>query len=396
MAISKRRWWYLGGAIAVAGGVVLFRTYGFIQVQRTASQTVPTIPAQQKVVVARGKIIPELDVIKLSVSNAEDSRVNQILVKVGDRVQANQVIASLQGADRRLADLDAAKVNVKLLQARLTKAKQGDTKPGAIAAQKALITRFQAQLPVERQQKQAEIVSAQSTLREAALAFERRQELHQEGAISQSDMDVARKDFETAQANVVTKKADLDQIVTTLENQIVEEQAKLRELQQVRPIDVTIAQAELERALIEVEQRQADYEDTQVRAPIAGQILRINTKIGEQVNTQLGIVELGRTEQMYVQAEVYEADLIKVQKGQRATITSEYGGFDGEIYGTVKDRGLQVNPTTITDGNSNPTTDDNSRVVHVSIQIDPKDSPKVAELTNVQVRVAIDLDPKNQ
>ena len=55
-----------------------------------------------------GKLIPKGEVIKLSVANAEDSRVNQILVEEGDRVKKNQVIAILQGIDRRERDLEEA------------------------------------------------------------------------------------------------------------------------------------------------------------------------------------------------------------------------------------------------------------------------------------------------
>ena len=106
-------------------------------------------------------------------------------------------------------------------------------------------------------------------------------------------------------------------------------------MQQVRPVDIEIAEAELERAIIEVDQRKADYEDTLVKVPVAGQILRINTKVGEQVNTQLGIVDLGRTQQMYVRAEVYETDRDQIHKGQSAKIVSEYGGFCG---GSSRDR----------------------------------------------------------
>lgn len=378
--------------IVILGSSLLMSACGLLQAQPTPTPTPKTVKANR--VVARGKIIPEFDVIKLSVSNAEDSRVNRILVKVGDRVRANQVIATLQGADRRLADLKAAQTNVKLLQARLIKAKQGDAKPGGIAAQQAVVIRLETQLPVEIKQKEAEIVSAQASLREAALTYQRRQQLFQQGAISRAEVDTAREEFETTRATLATQIASLEQTVTTLKAQIQEAKARLAELQQVRPIDVTIAQAELERALIEVEQRRADYNDTQVRAPIPGQILRINTKVGEQVNTQLGIVDLGRTEQMFVQAEVYETDVSKVQKGQRATILSEYGGFEGEIQGVVDDVGLQIDPRTLSTGNNNPTTDENARVVNVSIRIDPDDSPIVAGLTNMQVRVTIDLQEK--
>lgn len=376
--------------IVILGTSLLMSACGLLQAQPTPTPT-PT-PVKSNRVVARGKIIPEFDVIKLSVSNAEDSRVNRILVKVGDRVRANQVIATLQGADRRLADLKAAQANVKLLQARLAKAKQGDAKPGGIAAQQAVVARLETQLPVEIKQKEAEIVSAQASLREAGLTYQRRQQLYTEGAISRAEVDAAREEFETTRATLATQIASLEQTVTTLKAQIQEEKARLVELQQVRPIDVTIAQTELERALIEVEQRRADYDDTQVRAPIPGQILRINTKVGEQVNTQLGIVDLGRTEQMFVQAEVYETDITKVKKGQRATILSEYGGFEGEIQGVVDDVGLQIDPRTLSTGNNNPTTDENARVVNVSIRIDKDDSPIVAGLTNMQVRVTIDLE----
>ncbi|NEQ27338.1 MAG: HlyD family efflux transporter periplasmic adaptor subunit, partial [Microcoleus sp. SIO2G3] len=170
-----------------------------------------------------------------------------------------------------------------------------------------------------------------------------------------------------------------------------EERAKLSELQQVLGVDIQIATAELEKALIEVEQRQADLEDVQVRVPIAGQILKINTRIGEQVNTTQGIVELAQTDQMFAIAEVYETDITKIRLGQRATISSEYGGLQGEVHGTVDQIGLQIGKTELNQDQSAPTTDINARVVSVKIRLDRSDSPKVAALTGMQVRVKIDI-----
>lgn len=383
---------HIGNGIVALSFMNLGTACSFSQAQTTSPEVI-TKPVPVTTVVARGKIIPEWDVIKLSVSNAEDSRVNKILVKVGDRVQANQAIAVLQGADRRKADLQAAQANVKLLRSRLAKVQQGDAKPGTIAAQRAAIARLEAQLPAETKQKEAEIASAAATLYEAKLTYQRRQTLNQEGAIGLADLDAAQKEFDTATAALAAKKADLEQ-TTTIQAQIDEERAKLEELQQVRPIDVAIAKAELEKALIEVEQRKADLEDTQVRVPVAGQILRINTKVGEQVNTQLGIVDLGRTEQMFVRAEVYETDLTKIRTGQQVTIVSEYGGFKGEVRGTVETVGLQIGQKTLAKEAANPTTDENARIVDVLVRLATEDSPKVAELTNMQVRVTIDLAAK--
>lgn len=380
---------YIGSWLVTVSFLGLGTACSTIQAQAPAAQEATPTPAT--IVVAGGKIIPEWDIIKLSVSNAEDSRVNKMLVKEGDRVQANQVIAILQGADQRQVELKAAQANVKLLQAQLAKAQQGETKPGAIAAQRAAVARLKAQLPAEVKQKRADIAGADAALHEATLTYQRRQFLSREGAIGRAELDAARKEFETAQATLAAKKAELSQTDTTLKAQIAEEQAKLAELQQVLPSDVAIAQSELEKALIEVEQRKADLEDARVRVPVAGQILRINTKVGEQVNTQLGIVDLGRTDQMFVRAEVYETDLTKIRKGQRATVVSEYGGFQGKVHGTIEAVGLQIGQRTLSEGASNPTTDDNARVVEVLIRIDPKDNPKVAGLTNMQVRVTIYL-----
>jgi HlyD family secretion protein len=364
--------------------------------KKTASTDISAFSTQEtneaSKVVARGKIVPELDVIKLSVPNAQDSRVDKILVRQGDRVQANQVIAILQGADQRKTDLEAAQTNVKLLQAKLERVKEGDEKPAALDVQRSVLQRLRNQSIVEFKQKQSEIDSARASINEAQLNYQRQQMLHSQGAVSRADLDKARKEFEVSQASLSLKQADLEQTLTTSKSQIVEEHARLEQLQQVRPVDVAVAQRELEKAVLEAQRSQFSYEDSLVRVPIAGQILRINTKVGEQVNTDLGIVDLGRTQQMYVLAEIYETDLGKVRKNQRATIVSEYGGFKGDIDGTVSNVDLQVGKPTLQNEKNDPTTDENSRVVQISIRIDSDDSAKVAGLTNMQVRVTIESE----
>jgi HlyD family secretion protein len=177
-----------------------------------------------------------------------------------------------------------------------------------------------------------------------------------------------------------------------LEASIRQEEAILKNLQQVRPVDVEIAQAQLEKAQVAVAQRRADLDDVRVRAPVAGQILRINTQIGEQVNTAQGIVELASTQQMYAIAEVYETDVAKVQKGQRVTLSTDYGGFKGEVHGRVEHIGLQIGRKTIQDASAtSPTTDQDERVVEVKIRINPEDSRKVAQFTNMLVQTKIHL-----
>ena len=345
---------------------------------------------QQLQVVALGKLIPKGEVIKLSVANAEDSRVNQILVEEGDRVEAGQVIAILQGYENRQRDLEEAEKEVELAQARLAQVQAGETKQAELAAQRANISRLEAQLRNETLERQAAIASTKAQLRQAQLNYDRNKSLQQQGAVSVQVLDEAQEGLDMTQAALDERQAQLNNTKQGLEEEIKQEQENLARLQEIRPVDVRVAQIEVERAMIAVEQIKADLEDTKVKVPISGQILRINTRVGEQVNTQQGIVELGRTDEMYAIAEVYETDINKVKIGQPATISSEYGGFEGNLKGTVEHLGLQVGAKQLSEGSQNPTQDENSRIVEVKIRIEPEDSKKVAGLTNMKVRVEID------
>jgi HlyD family secretion protein len=456
----------------------------------------PSPPAKPNAVVALGRIQPNGEVIKLSVANAQDSRIDRILIKEGDFVKQNQVIAILQGIDRKQADLRDALADVKLRQIELGKVTQGDFKKSQITAQNAVITKLKAQLTSTRKQQEAALIGAKSKLQnaeanyqrqltadrqglglltaqaklanaeaeyrrrhqfnrsgnntlgsQAKLAnaqaeYDRKLTLYQSGGISKSVLDKAQEEFISAQASVSErgidtktqldqatedlaaatanlqekkldvatqlgkiktelltvretvkeKQAELDQTIHTINAQIQQEQAKLAELREVRPTDVQIAQAQLEKAQIAVSQKQANLRDSQVRVPVSGQILKINTRIGEQVNISQGIVELAQTDKMYVMAEIAEIDITKIHQGQSAIITSEYQSFKGEIHGTVSQIGLQVGrKQTQEAGGSNPTTDKESRIVAIKIEITSTDSPKVAKLTNLQVRVRLPI-----
>jgi HlyD family secretion protein len=239
-------------------------------------------------------------------------------------------------------------------------------------------------------EKQSAIASAEAQLRQAQLTYERNQTLQQQGAVSKETFDRAKEQLDMALANSNERKAQLNNTNQTLKAEITQEKENLARLQEIRPVDVRVAEIELERATIAVEQRRADLEDTKVKVPIDGQILRVNTRVGEQVNTQKGIVELGQTQEMYAIAEVYETDIGKVRIGQPATISSEYGGFTGNLTGTVEHLGLQIGTKQLSEAAEDPTQDKNSRIVEVKIRLNPKDSQKVSHLTNMKVRIEIE------
>lgn len=92
---------------------------------------------------------------------------------------------------------------------------------------------------------------------------------------------------------------------------------------------------------------------------------------------------------MYAIAEVYETDIRHLQVGQKATLVSEYGGFTGELEGSVEHIGLQIDkPGT---ANDDPTAAADVRVIEVKIRLVPKDSEKVKHLNKLQVRASIQI-----
>lgn len=345
-------------------------------------------------VVALGVLMPEGEVIKLSVPNAEDSRVNRLLVSEGDFVLENQVIAVLQGFDRRERDLEAAQKNVELQQARLDHLLAGEGSPSERLAKQAEIAELEVQQSNDILRYQAAVSGAEADLKQAELTYERNRMLASEGALSQAQLDQSAEALAQSQAQLVQQETLLNNARQTLAERIEQEKNLLATLSEVRPTDIAIARTELEQAEIAVEQRRADLEETQVRVPVSGQILRINTRVGEQVNTAEGIVELGNTQQMIVVAEIYETDVTDVTVGQKATISSEYGGFEGSLQATVEHIGLQIGTRSLAQNSTSPLTDENQRIVRVRLKINPEDSDRVAQLTNMQVRVEIETDAR--
>lgn len=385
---SRLKWFPFVLLLLLSGNTACSAISNSSQAQPQPAPSVQPITS----VVAIGRLAPQGEVMKLSVTNAADSRVNQILVEEGDWVKAGQVIAILQGADRKQRDLEEAEKNVEYYRARLAQTQAGEAKNADVAAQQATIARLEAQLKNEVVGQEAAIASAEAVLRQAQTTYDRNVYLQQEGALKASDLDQARQELETAQATLRQRQAERQMTIETLTQQIRQERENLAKLSEVRPVDLRVAQADLEKAMIAVEQRRAELEDTQVKAPIAGQVLRINTRVGEQVNTQQGIVELGRTDQMYAIAEVYETDMAKVKPGQKVTIASEYGGFEGKLQGVVEQVGLQVGKRKLSEDSNDPTSDQDTRVVEVKVRINASDNAKVAALTNMQVRLEIQIN----
>lgn len=124
----------------------------------------------------------------------------------------------------------------------------------------------------------------EASLYQAQLAYNRQQKMLKGDAAS-------REDFEAAEANLKVLRAELDAM-----------------------------DAEIDQAKIAVDTAQIDLGYTKISSPINGIVVAIVTKEGQTVNanqTTPTIIKVANLEEMTIKVEVSEADVIRVQPGQK-------------------------------------------------------------------------------
>ncbi|MGD1913866.1 MAG: ABC exporter membrane fusion protein [Rivularia sp. (in: cyanobacteria)] len=398
--------------------------YGISQISFLSPPETPVIETQPvvKKVTALGRLEPQGEVINLSAPLALDGdRVAKLLVKEGDKVKAGDAIAILDSQKRLHSEVLQAKEQVRMGQAKLAQVKAG-AKSGQIQAQeatiarlqvekttqirakKAAIARLQAEKTTEMAAQKASIGRLQAELNNEAAEYKRYEKLFTEGAISISLRDSKRLNLQTAQQQLSEARANLNRIQASREQQlsearanlnriqasgneqIIEAKATLNQISEIRPVDIQVAQTGVDNAKTALKLAKTNLEQAYIRAPIAGQILKIHTREGEKMADE-GIAEFGKTQQMMVVAEVYQSDIEKVKLGQKALITAQ--AFSGILQGEVSQIGLQINRQNVFSNQPGENLD--RRVVDVKIRLNPEDSNRVASFTNLQVQTEIEL-----
>lgn len=451
-------WWCIaaGVPLAITAGVLTKARIEQLEKSNTATPITPVISS----VNAMGRLQPKGEVIKLSAPTGLQGtpRVDQMLVKEGQKVKKGQVIAVLDSFASSQAAIEQAKANIKESRANLTGVRIGS--PREIQAQKAVIARLEAQLRGENNalnatiarlqaQLRGETISQQATVnrlsvelrgqteslkatvariqaeaRNAQVDAQRYQKLHRQGAISQQERDrrqlnaqtatqrlmesqasrrqaIASLQEQLAQANANRGKtiailrqqlleaaANRDKTITTLQRQIEEQKAHLNRLQEIRPSNTQMAQAQVSNAMAQMRKAEADMKLSYVTSPIAGEVLEIHTKAGETMGAD-GIAEIGSTDEMIVVAEVPEASIGRVRLGQLVSIISNNGAFSGKLQGTVSEIGRKIGKKDVL--NTDPAADVDARVVEVKVSLSEQDAERVAGLTNAKVIATIQI-----
>jgi HlyD family secretion protein len=363
-------------ALATLGVSIWFVIGRFSSNPSTPSPATNTSKEQTRAISALGRLEPEGEVIKVASPSAlGTSRIVKLMVKEGDKVKQGQVIAILDSYDRSAAALLQAQSQAQESDRNLAKVRAG-AKSGDIVAQEGNVLSAAANI----KSLEANAVRIQSELEIAVRDYNRYLAIFQEGAISQTILDAYRLKVENLRGQLMQAQQQIQQA----QFQLRQSQGLLSSVREVRPTDVQFAEAQLQTAIVNVKKAEVDLDLAQVRAPIDGQVLKINSKTGEVVSQTNGVMDLGNTNQMYVVAEIYETEIGKIKVGQTATIESE--AFEGVITGKVDRIGLRIAKNDVL--GTDPAAKTDVRVIEVKIKLE--DSTKVSGLTNLQVRVKIE------
>jgi HlyD family secretion protein len=305
------------GICSTVGYSIFARNRGVVAVQagRVLRQDLT------QTVSANGEIKPKKDV---NVSSNMMGRIVHMPVKEGDRVRTGDLLVQLESiqteADVKAAEasLDAAEADVEGMVAQIRSA------DATVASAKAEITRAEADLV------------------RAKLAFDRQEQLNNQGIIAKDAYEKAKADYQIADATVVSDKARLAQ-------------SEAQAAQVLKQRDSTYTRIAQQRAALT---RAKDaFSKATIRATLDGIITYLPVNEGEiaivGVQNQPGTVLMTIADMSVITAEVNvdETDIVNVKLGQEARIKVDALG-DKVLMGHVS----EVGNSALTRGSGTTTT----------------------------------------
>ncbi|MCH9764581.1 MAG: efflux RND transporter periplasmic adaptor subunit, partial [Alphaproteobacteria bacterium] len=235
-------------------------------------------------VAAPGRVEPESGEIRIGTGLL--GRVEEVLVKVKDKVEKGELVVRLDDADAR-ARLAAAEV----------------------AAEASRDVR-ESQLPSGRE----DLRKAEDALYSAERAVT--------GARIELDYALAAKRRGTGSAQALSNAR---QRLRDANNRLERERIAYVKAQSKANLPApSNAESAFNKARADVRMAEALLDKTRVRAPISGTILQVNTNPGEVVapRPELALIIVGDMSNLTVKAEVDASDIAKIKLGQKAFVRS--------------------------------------------------------------------------
>jgi HlyD family secretion protein len=302
-------------------------------------------------VVGLARLMPRGDVsIVAPPYGAGDARIGEILVSIGDRVEKGSIVARLDNEGQLKSAVLMAEANVAVRQAALMQTRAA-----------VLNSEGEAQAALEQ---------SRTAATEAAAEYLRAQELFQRGVTTQAALDASAA--AERQAALAVEKAQATLARFTAEGV------------DMQP-DVVVAARNLDAADADLERAHSDLARAAVLAPITGIVLDVLSRAGERPPA-VGIMQIGDTDQMMAEVEVYQDRIVSVAIGQPVELVA--AAIGQTLQGSVQSIGLTVGRQGLVSDDTAANTD--ARVITVMVELDARSSAIAARFTNLEVIARID------
>ncbi|CAG0928853.1 hypothetical protein TFLX_01100 [Thermoflexales bacterium] len=320
----------------------------------TASAIAPTIPPVKDsgTVKAEGRLEP---VQSVNLSFAGGGEVVEILVKEGDIVKAGAVIARVK-SDAQQAAVARAEAGVAAAQA--GEAKYLEQLPQQIAAAEAEIRSAQAQIAAASANRNdpAALAAAEAAVYQARVSQQAAEDAYQQvldNKLYGPTEERARLVMESAKSSTAAAELRLKQLksgsasyratsaeIGAAQAQLVAAQTRLDQLNaEAKGNPNPTYAAALQQAQAALQAARTAVADTELQAPFAGTIAKINVKVGEAAPPGIAAVMLADFSGWQVKTDdLTEIKVPNIQEGQPAVVV-----FDAlpelELKGTVESIG---------------------------------------------------------
>lgn len=326
--------------------------------RREARSGQPAAPAAVAVEVALAKVrdikstLPTtgaLEAYEDVVLSAEASgRVDWAGPGEGDKVQRGQVLVRI---DTRESDDQIAQAEASLTAAgaRLNEARKGlklqevqtstqieQARAGLTAAQKRLEILQKGARPQELQVAQNVVLQAEANHNNAQKQLGRLDQLFQQGAVPENQVDAARAQFEVASAQLASARQQLSltregarkEEIEAAQSQVDQASQQLR-VARAGDAQVDMRRAQVQTAAAAVTQAQAalglartEREKRTVRSPISGVVIDRMVEPGESVMGMAGtpMLRIANIDSVYFKVDVSELDLTRLRPGQSVDV----------------------------------------------------------------------------
>lgn len=227
-----------------------------------------------------------VDIRQVELAFNANGRIEQILVREGDRVKPGQVLATLDtGRLRRTLEQAAAQV---------------------VAQRQVVARNLAGSRPEEIRQARAQRDAAKVAVADAETRYQRQLDLVARNFVSQQQADSARFGMEAAREQLKASEATL----------------RLAELGP-RKEDIAASRAALEANEAAVAVIQRDIQEGELHAPSAGVIENRILEPGDMASPQKAVLTLALTDPVWVRAYLPESELGRVPVGARAWVHTD-------------------------------------------------------------------------